>query len=175
MAICLSLEGCKGAWARAREELLRVGAQDGGTVDHADKTSLNRSKVPSAEESLSLGWRCCCICLKILDTPGVGRPTLSCVHMLHEQCVTEIPLSRSRWLSVGMSGTCLRSRRPESATEDNVTTAATSCSVTSIANDRTPVAVHAFLVALGFKLPSLAKVFVLPEMFEATMDSRRAS
>ena len=49
MAICLSLEGCRGAWARAREELLRVGAQDGGTVDHADKTSLNRSKVPGAE------------------------------------------------------------------------------------------------------------------------------
>ena len=46
---------------------------------------------------------------------------------------------------------CLRSRRPENATEDNVTTTVTSCSVTSIANDRTPVAVHAFLVALGFR------------------------
>ena len=30
MAICLVLEGCKGAWARAREELLRVRAQGGG-------------------------------------------------------------------------------------------------------------------------------------------------
>ena len=31
MAICLGLEGCRGAWARAGEELLRVRAQDGGT------------------------------------------------------------------------------------------------------------------------------------------------
>ena len=31
MAICLGLEGCRGAWARAREELLRVRAQDGGS------------------------------------------------------------------------------------------------------------------------------------------------
>ena len=144
-------------------------------MDHADKTSFNGSKVPGAEESWSLGWRCCCICLKILDTPSVSRPPLSCDHMLHEQCVTEIPLSRGPWLSVGMSETSLRSRRQESTTEDNVTTAVTSCSVTNIANGRTPVAVHAFLVVLGFTLPSLAKVFVLPEMFEATLDSRRAS
>ena len=49
-AICLGLEGCKGAWARAREELLRVGAQGGGAVDHADKTSLNTSKVTGQQE-----------------------------------------------------------------------------------------------------------------------------
>ena len=43
MAICLSLEERKDARARAREQPLRSGAQDGGTVNHADKTSLNRS------------------------------------------------------------------------------------------------------------------------------------
>ena len=33
---------------------------------------------------------CCCICLQSLDAPGVGRQALSCDHMLHEQCVTEM-------------------------------------------------------------------------------------
>ena len=37
-----------------------------------------------------LGWRCCCICLKSLDTPSVGRQAFSCDHLLHEQCVTEM-------------------------------------------------------------------------------------
>ena len=31
MAICLGLKGCRDAWTRAREELLRVRAQGGGS------------------------------------------------------------------------------------------------------------------------------------------------
>merc|ERR1719162_2918923 len=32
----------------------------------------------------------CCICLESLEKPGLGRQTLACGHMMHENCVTQM-------------------------------------------------------------------------------------
>ena len=59
MAICLGLEGCRGAWARAREELLRVRAQDGGSDIATAGSAESGRDAPWKQKTLKLFFLSC--------------------------------------------------------------------------------------------------------------------